>query len=247
MQELTFLIAEVATLLQLPIDTIRYYEKIGLLEPPKRKANGYRVYTLLHLLRLDEIKRYRDVELSLDDISNLDAHPEQKQAILKTHVDVLQAKIERMQRVLASFQEQLLVHQQLDTEQDKQIAITQQNFRYLGVLSHFGKSYDHQIKTAMLAACRQHKDVWEQLYFKIIDTPMEGEDFLYEVYLEDAQATDIMLAGTYTQRSAVLRHTHLKADGLALKGTLFRYLDTPFYDLQRFDSLIEAIVLEPRQ
>ncbi|HZC01946.1 MAG TPA: MerR family DNA-binding transcriptional regulator, partial [Gammaproteobacteria bacterium] len=42
------------------IDTIRYYERIGLLPVPPRAQGGYRLYGLEHLKRLNFIRRARE-------------------------------------------------------------------------------------------------------------------------------------------------------------------------------------------
>lgn len=52
-------------------ETIRYYEQIGLLPPPERTANGYRVYTPAHAQRLTFIRHARDLGLSLDAVREL--------------------------------------------------------------------------------------------------------------------------------------------------------------------------------
>lgn len=61
------------------IETIRYYEKLGLLPTPERAQNGYRSYTTSHLERLSFIRHCRALDISLADITRLldfVAHPE---------------------------------------------------------------------------------------------------------------------------------------------------------------------------
>ena len=52
-------------------ETIRYYEKIGLLPEPARTTSGYRVYGELHLKRLLFIKRFRELGFAIKDITDL--------------------------------------------------------------------------------------------------------------------------------------------------------------------------------
>ena len=52
-------------------ETIRYYEKIGLLPEPARTTSGYRVYGELHLKRLLFIKRCRELGFAIKDITEL--------------------------------------------------------------------------------------------------------------------------------------------------------------------------------
>jgi MerR family mercuric resistance operon transcriptional regulator len=52
-------------------ETIRYYEKIGLLPEPARTTSGYRVYGDLHLKRLSFIKRCRELGFAIKEITEL--------------------------------------------------------------------------------------------------------------------------------------------------------------------------------
>ncbi len=49
-------------------DTIRYYEKIKLLNPPARNMNGYREYSSEHLNEIEFIITSKKIGLSLDEI-----------------------------------------------------------------------------------------------------------------------------------------------------------------------------------
>lgn len=53
------------------IETIRYYEKQGVLSPPKRLANGYRFYDEESIEQLNFIKKCRMLGFSLENIREL--------------------------------------------------------------------------------------------------------------------------------------------------------------------------------
>ncbi|MBN9086731.1 MAG: helix-turn-helix domain-containing protein [Reyranella sp.] len=53
------------------IETIRYYEKIGVMPRPGRSAGGYRVYGPEHVKRLHFIRRGRELGFSLDELRGL--------------------------------------------------------------------------------------------------------------------------------------------------------------------------------
>ena len=53
------------------IETVRYYERIGLLPPPARSEGGHRLYGGGHLMRLNFVRRARDLGFTLDEIRAL--------------------------------------------------------------------------------------------------------------------------------------------------------------------------------
>ena len=67
----TFSIGEVARSTGTKVETIRYYERIGLLPPPARTVGNYRAYARPHLHRLSFIRRGRDLGFSLDEVREL--------------------------------------------------------------------------------------------------------------------------------------------------------------------------------
>jgi Cd(II)/Pb(II)-responsive transcriptional regulator len=51
-----------------PIETIRYYEREGLLPAPARTQGNFRVYEAAHLERLQFIRYCRSLDMSLDEV-----------------------------------------------------------------------------------------------------------------------------------------------------------------------------------
>jgi DNA-binding transcriptional MerR regulator len=64
-------IGELATATGVDAETIRYYEREGLLEAPVREANGYRSYGKRQLERLAFIRHCRALDIPLVDIRRL--------------------------------------------------------------------------------------------------------------------------------------------------------------------------------
>lgn len=64
-------IGQVAKRAGVSIDTVRYYERNGLLAPAARLASGYRRYNTPELKRLNFIRRAKSLGSSLDDIRSL--------------------------------------------------------------------------------------------------------------------------------------------------------------------------------
>lgn len=65
------LIGELSRRVNLPPQTIRYYERLGLLDPPKRTASQYRIYSSEDEQRLRFIQQAKRFGLSLDEIKRL--------------------------------------------------------------------------------------------------------------------------------------------------------------------------------
>lgn len=64
-------IGELGRLTGTKVETVRYYERIGLLAAPERTAGNYRAYGPEHLARLSFIRRSRDLGFSLDQVRAL--------------------------------------------------------------------------------------------------------------------------------------------------------------------------------
>ncbi len=64
-------IGEIALVASCPIETIRYYEREGLLPPTARSSGNYRIYSPRHLERLSFIRRCRSLDMSLGEIRRL--------------------------------------------------------------------------------------------------------------------------------------------------------------------------------
>ncbi|RYG99394.1 MAG: Cd(II)/Pb(II)-responsive transcriptional regulator [Alphaproteobacteria bacterium] len=92
------------------VETIRYYERVGLLMPPARSANNYRTYNERHGDRLLFIRHCRALDMTLDEIRvllDLRDHPQQQcvgvNDLLDTHIGHV---VERI-RALSALEVQL--------------------------------------------------------------------------------------------------------------------------------------------
>jgi len=88
------------------IETIRYYEKIGLIEPPPRSAGGNRIYGADDVRRLRFVRRCRELGFALEDIRELltlaqrnDPSCERTREISETHLRNVRAKIASLKKL----------------------------------------------------------------------------------------------------------------------------------------------------
>jgi DNA-binding transcriptional MerR regulator len=94
---------EVATQAQVNIQTLRYYERRGLLPQPQRTSSGYRAYSPDAVRVVRFVKRAQQLGFALDDIEDLlhraDGGPDSCQearAMDRTRIADLQQRIEEL-------------------------------------------------------------------------------------------------------------------------------------------------------
>ncbi|PXX93688.1 Cd(II)/Pb(II)-responsive transcriptional regulator [Marinobacter vulgaris] len=112
-------IGEISKATGIPVETIRYYEKIGLVPEPAREASGYRNYRQSHLQRLLFIRRCRNLDMAQDEIRELirladqpDADCSEVDALLARHLSHVRERL----RELASLESTLEQLQQACSE-----------------------------------------------------------------------------------------------------------------------------------
>ena len=109
-------IGELATACDCPAETIRYYEKIGLLPQTVRRANGYRSYDDTHRKWLQFILRSKELGFSQGEVRRLTDLAHQKQPacadvheLLGEHVNDVRKRVralKRMERALVRLKTQ---------------------------------------------------------------------------------------------------------------------------------------------
>lgn len=94
------------------IETIRYYEKIGLMPDPGRTSGGNRQYSYDHLKRLSFIRHSRDLGFSIEEIRALLSMVDQKDVscgdvhrMTIQHLGTVRAKIANLQVLESALQE----------------------------------------------------------------------------------------------------------------------------------------------
>lgn len=102
-------IGELAQRAGVAIDTIRYYERDGLLAPTERSAAGYRRYDDTGLKRLNFIRRAKALGFSLDDIRGLlalsaQADVAEVRRTAQAKLDDIGRRIAELERVRAGLQ-----------------------------------------------------------------------------------------------------------------------------------------------
>ena len=87
-------------------ETIRYYEREGLLPDPARTGGNYRLYGPVHLARLCFIRNCRSLDMTLDEIRQLlrfrdapDENCDAANTLLDEHITHVGARIDELQHL----------------------------------------------------------------------------------------------------------------------------------------------------
>jgi Cd(II)/Pb(II)-responsive transcriptional regulator len=114
-------IGELAQVAQTTVETVRYYEKEGLLPETVRTAGNFRVYSPVHLERLRFIRNCRVLDMSHEEIRtllNLSDQPAQGCGAINAVFDQHIAHVDERIRELLHLKEQLAgLRQRCQTEQ----------------------------------------------------------------------------------------------------------------------------------
>lgn len=99
-------IGPVAELSGVNIETIRYYERVGLVPKPRRTAGGRRIYGAEHIRLLSFIRRARELGFSLEQIRALirlggpqSTNCEQIRDVTSRHLDDVRSKISDLRKL----------------------------------------------------------------------------------------------------------------------------------------------------
>ncbi len=94
------------------IETIRYYERIGVMPAPPRTAGGHRIYDRDHLKRLNFVRRARALGFTLDQVRGLLALADERETscaevekLARAHLDQVRARIDDLGRMEAVLDE----------------------------------------------------------------------------------------------------------------------------------------------
>ncbi len=98
--------ADLARITGCNLETIRYYENIGVMPQPPRNANNHRSYDAGHIARLSFVMRARDLGFTLEEIRELLALVDggmqtcgEVRTLAARHLESLRARIADMRRI----------------------------------------------------------------------------------------------------------------------------------------------------
>lgn len=96
------------------VETVHYYEKIGLMPEPPRTEGGHRIYILSHVKRLNFIRRSRELGFKIEQIKGLlkfidepDHYCGEVKAVAMEQISVVQNKINDLQRLQSALNDMI--------------------------------------------------------------------------------------------------------------------------------------------
>src|SRR4030043_274706 len=121
-------IAEVSERYDIPLDTLRYYERIGLIPPVNRNKSGIRDYREIDLKRVEFIKCMRNAGLPVEVLAEYvglvkqgDKTIEARKGILKEQREQLLVKMDEMQKTLDMLNYKIEVYENAVLKKEKEI------------------------------------------------------------------------------------------------------------------------------
>jgi Cd(II)/Pb(II)-responsive transcriptional regulator len=104
-------IGELAARADCDVQTVRFYEREGLLAEPEREASGYRRYADRHLQRLQFIRHCRSLDIPLPEVRELlefAAAPAQSCVQVNSLLDAHIATVQQRLKALKTLEKQLI-------------------------------------------------------------------------------------------------------------------------------------------
>jgi DNA-binding transcriptional MerR regulator len=121
-------IAEVSKLYSMTSDTLRYYERIGLIQPINRESSGIRDYNETDLRRVEFIKCMRSAGLPIETLIEYvglvqqgDGTIEARKDILIEQRELLAARMKEMQKTLDILDHKIEVYENAVLTKEKEM------------------------------------------------------------------------------------------------------------------------------
>lgn len=126
-------IAEVSERYSISSDTLRYYERIGLIRHVNRSANGIRDYNEIDLRRVEFIKCMRSAGLSIEVLIEYvalvqqgDGAIETRKEILKEQRELLLVKMKELQKTLDVLDHKIEVYEKAVLKKEQETVQTEE-------------------------------------------------------------------------------------------------------------------------
>lgn len=255
-------INEIAKLYGIGVDSLRYYERLGILQP-RRDTNGYRLYPLKEMYKLNMIRDLRQLRFSMAQIKEYldDQTADNTLRLLRQEEDLVAQQLAQLKHKAR------LLEQRVETlEAARAIVPGQVTLKQLPsrpcVLFTQHITRDEEMDFVMKKLQRQHEDKILDFGNQVFGAFLAMEDLLAgtpNVYdgvfsvVEPGEACDFTLPGgrylslhyrgPYEQNRQVVQHllSHAAAQGLAPAGRPFELYEIDNRDTARPEEFLTEV------
>ncbi|MFT6246894.1 MAG: DNA-binding transcriptional MerR regulator [Cognaticolwellia sp.] len=109
-------VTELAKAMETTPDTVRYYTRIGLIEPTKSPNNGYKIYSVKVQQRLKFILSARQLDFSVDEIKKILAESDNGHTACPLVREIVEHRLTQTEK---QFQTTLLLREKLKSAIDE--------------------------------------------------------------------------------------------------------------------------------
>ncbi len=128
-KQIQLTIQEAAEATRLSVHTLRYYERIGLLMPVGRAANGHRRYSQQDINLIKSLNKWRQTGMPLVDIQRYvrlfqegESTAAERRMILEAHRETVVSQIQELQATLELIDYKIQNYNQIEHQQEKILA-----------------------------------------------------------------------------------------------------------------------------
>jgi len=175
-------INEISKLYGFGVDSLRYYEKLGILNP-KRGENGYRLYSLKEIYKLNIIRDLRRLDFSLKQIKEYldDQCISNTLGLMKDEQALIDRQLEALQATKAALQSRMDSLIQLSAEADGRFVVKAYPDRFCLRLNAEIRR-DEETDFAINKLHRKHENMIHELGNLSIGAVLSMDDFNKGVY-----------------------------------------------------------------
>ena len=195
----TFLIGELAKLYNISTDTLRHYDKIGLLKP-NCNANKYRSYSVRNFFKLSRILFFKNLDISLQDIKKYmdNKNTSKLLALLKNKEEELDIKINKLTNLKKKINTKLDILERI--EQEVNVVKIKHISQRIGVLLDIDDSRNNYEVTASVKKNETYLNLSSlliegQVYTSLSKENMVKGSFNKFKYFIEIVSTEDLIAG----------------------------------------------------
>lgn len=177
-----FLIGELARLFNISTDTLRHYDRIGLLKPEQDDGNKYRYYSIRNFFSLSRILFFKSLDISLTDIKSYMSRKNASnlKMLLRRKESELDSKIHSLINLKNKITNKLELLEDIEAQMD--VIVVKRIPRRKGVFLDIGNNKD---ESAMKQSFKRHEQVLHlsswliegQIYTSLALESMRAERF----------------------------------------------------------------------